>query len=1298
MPAIALTGTGNVTTATTSSGTSITVNKPANVADGDLLVCLVVNSLTSSTWTAPSGWTQAGGQNASRSSYLYYKSIPSAAAESASSYAWSYSGGSGRAAAVLARITGADASTPIDVTGSTTTSGTGSIVAPAATAVSAQALLLGCWWTMNSTTTIADISAPGSMTDVGGTSVAPSGSSDVLLTQEALSASGSTGTRTATVSPSAASGVGGWLVAIAPGSSAATASATTVARAATIATPTVSTGQGATVSATVVARAAAVPAPVVTTGTDGPDITSATTGSGTSVTAAKPSGVVDGDLLVALVYSSITGSTWTPPSGWTQRAGQNTSRTFHIFTKPIPTASSESATSYTWSWGASVGRGAVIVHRIPGIDLGDVVDAVGTATTSGTTSIVAPAVTTTTAPTLLIAGWSSNSSSTTVPAITPPAGHTTIATVDVAPAASTEIVLSTELVAAIGSTGTRTAAVSPSASSGVSGVMLALTLVSVPATPTPATIARAATVPVPTVQTGARVTGTTVASTATVPGPAAQTGATVTATMIARAVTVPAVETITATPSTALPSTIAVHADIPIMAGQVDAVVTPAAIAAPTTVATPTSSGSALAALDDLAGRATATGTAPALDTVSVYQADASDVPIGTTVRVHTPAGALRHPDTYVVTALADADGFTRITLHKPLPSLIAAGDYLQVVPTGRLVTIPTPAVGVGTTVAPATVAALAAVAEPDVYSVTVLTGPADVATWQAAWNAVPLSPSGEPGWLAGDGAWSVVHPDGLGALFAFGDTPVTDDTFTVQGFPRSSAVLWTNHHGLRLDTGVQDWLPASGDGSWYWPGAMLTTGTTLWVVATRQSPAPLGSDEPWIDAGRSIFQFTWDRGWQSPQLVGRPIDLGPEIGWGAGLAVGADNWVYILGSWSAGGPAHRLYLARTLDLDGTPATAWQFWTAGGWVTGAANLTDPVNLEPVLGDSPGVERGVSLHLDPAGTWHLASKAGGRLASDIAIWEATAPTGPWRQRTVGTAPHGTPAPADQTYGALAHYDLPRLADGQVLMSVSRNQENRSAGEYFDTPTWYRPLWSGADATITIVTPATVSAAAEILAPETAASRTAAVSTIARPAVIPTPAIGAGATAAVPAILAAAGVPDPAVAFGVSVAAVPVAVTAAVPTPGLDGGGTSSPTTIAAAVVVAAPAVLVDGGAYPATTTTAAAVPAPLVRTSATVDPTPVAGAAAVPAPATSTGSGGGVQPAAITSVTTVPAPTVVTIAVATPASITATAVVAFGPAGTSSTATPDPVGARTLIPPVRRAGRPSRRGYVVGAPQ
>lgn len=107
------------------------------------------------------------------------------------------------------------------------------------------------------------------------------------------------------------------------------------------------------------------------------------TGGSASVILTKPSGVKNGDLLIAVVASFLsTSQSVTPPAGWTliQSVTVSTVDILSVYSK---IASSEPA-SWTWTIGASTGKSGGAVFAVIDYDVTTPIDAVAAAT-AGTT-------------------------------------------------------------------------------------------------------------------------------------------------------------------------------------------------------------------------------------------------------------------------------------------------------------------------------------------------------------------------------------------------------------------------------------------------------------------------------------------------------------------------------------------------------------------------------------------------------------------------------------------------------------------------------------------------------------------------------------------------------------------------------------------------------------------------------------------------------------------------------------------------------------------------------------------------
>jgi hypothetical protein len=182
------------------SGTSINVNKPTGLADGMTLRAYFYSQASAgSAATAPSGWTLEVAPT-SRRGGIYRKHIPSASAETATSYTWS-TGGSGRNMVIIWLSEGESTASPVDVAGAFVTEAT-SVNAASVTASESDSFLATFMYWNNSSTTVTTANFPGSMTKLLDVNSPTTGNtSGVAIATEQLSASGATGTRAVSGTP-----------------------------------------------------------------------------------------------------------------------------------------------------------------------------------------------------------------------------------------------------------------------------------------------------------------------------------------------------------------------------------------------------------------------------------------------------------------------------------------------------------------------------------------------------------------------------------------------------------------------------------------------------------------------------------------------------------------------------------------------------------------------------------------------------------------------------------------------------------------------------------------------------------------------------------------------------------------------------------------------------------------------------------------------------------------------------------------------------------------------------------------
>ncbi|HSD56071.1 MAG TPA: alkaline phosphatase D family protein [Candidatus Saccharimonadales bacterium] len=201
--------------------TTIPLDKPANTADGDLLVAEVTfqNANGTPSITPPSGWTRVGPAVATsplRPSGIYVFPVPSAAAVSETSWTWSTNVSAGRARGMIFRVTGADLTTPLDAQGVWSAGdGTTSLVLPEVVAATNNAMLLAIGFSQTAAGNgYPTYTPPGGMTTIATVNNTPDTNANTALwAGYQVVNSGATGTRTISLSPAVASS-GGYMVTI----------------------------------------------------------------------------------------------------------------------------------------------------------------------------------------------------------------------------------------------------------------------------------------------------------------------------------------------------------------------------------------------------------------------------------------------------------------------------------------------------------------------------------------------------------------------------------------------------------------------------------------------------------------------------------------------------------------------------------------------------------------------------------------------------------------------------------------------------------------------------------------------------------------------------------------------------------------------------------------------------------------------------------------------------------------------------------------------------------------------------
>lgn len=242
-----------------------------------------------------------------------------------------------------------------------------------------------------------------------------------------------------------------------------------------------------------------------------------------------------------------------------------------------------------------------------------------------------------------------------------------------------------------------------------------------------------------------------------------------------------------------------------------------------------------------------------------------------------------------------------------------------------------------------------------------------------------------------------------------------------------------------------------------YWPmsiGAVERPGYDLVAVAAQRVRTVGSGVFDFENLGTSIAVFVVPEG-EAPQLVDQR-DIGPDDAdparptWGAASAVtsGADPWVYLYGTSrpdADGIFGFALHVARVRPDDLLDEDRWRYWDGSSWTSSAA---DVATLIPSEG---GVSQTLSV-FERAGTWYALSKRDEVLGTDLTVWTATGPTGPFtRQPALAQLPSDV-ASGLLRYMPLAHPDLlPR--PGTMVVSYSRNSTD--FGQVLEDPLLYRP---------------------------------------------------------------------------------------------------------------------------------------------------------------------------------------------------------------------------------------------------
>jgi len=292
--------------------------------------------------------------------------------------------------------------------------------------------------------------------------------------------------------------------------------------------------------------------------------------------------------------------------------------------------------------------------------------------------------------------------------------------------------------------------------------------------------------------------------------------------------------------------------------------------------------------------------------------------------------------------------------------------------------------------------------------------------------------------------------------LWVFGDTLRSAEAGG-QRFVRNSMLVFDDtcaHVVTPADDGAL--VPDRADGVGYWPMSIAKVERSGYDLVGLGMQRVRGADAPdgalkFDNLGPAIALFIVPRG-RTPQLL-EVRDVGPDGSdperptWGAASTVD-DGWIYTYGTASPGTSlvfGFSLSVARVRPDDLVDTSKWRYWDGRRWQSKASRAKQLIAAEG------GVSQTLSV-FERDGTWYAVSKRDEFLGTDLVIWSAPGPTGPF---TAGSPVARIPSDVDAgtlRYMPLAHPDL-LPEDGSVIVSYSQNQTDVSKID--QDPFLYRP---------------------------------------------------------------------------------------------------------------------------------------------------------------------------------------------------------------------------------------------------
>jgi hypothetical protein len=311
----------------------------------------------------------------------------------------------------------------------------------------------------------------------------------------------------------------------------------------------------------------------------------------------------------------------------------------------------------------------------------------------------------------------------------------------------------------------------------------------------------------------------------------------------------------------------------------------------------------------------------------------------------------------------------------------------------------------------------------------------------------------GDDGFAGGDVGASVELQDAR-RLFVFGDTLRSPD-FVGERFVHNSMLVFSPGCGqvvMPRDHGAL--VPDRADGVGYWPMSIARIelpGYDIVGIGLQRVRMTGSNVFDFEVLGPAVAKLLVPRG--GTPLLQSVKDIGPDNPgttrpmWGAAAVVDA-GWVYLYGTSRparAGLNGFALRVARTRPVTVGDPDAWTYWNGRAWSNDASSAAQ------LIGARGGVSQTLSVfRVGP--TWYALSKRDEVLGTDLTIWTAPGPTGPFK-----AAPPSAAIPSDAVTGTLrymplAHPDL-LPEPGSVVVSYSENNTDFSVVR--NDPRRYRP---------------------------------------------------------------------------------------------------------------------------------------------------------------------------------------------------------------------------------------------------